>query len=105
MATYIELMEQAEKLLAQAEQLREKELKEVIADIRRKVETYGLSAQDLGFTASEPSKKKRAAKPVPRVKYRGPNGQTWSGGRGRRPQWVADALAKGKKLEDFAVSR
>jgi DNA-binding protein H-NS len=31
------------------------------------------------------------------------NGETWSGGRGRKSRWVTEALAKGKKIEDFAV--
>jgi DNA-binding protein H-NS len=37
------------------------------------------------------------------VKYRGPNGETWGGGRGRKPRWVQEALKAGKKIEDFAV--
>jgi DNA-binding protein H-NS len=38
------------------------------------------------------------------VKYRHPEnpGLTW-GGRGKRPQWVTDALAEGKSLEDLAT--
>jgi len=39
-----------------------------------------------------------------KVMYRGPNGETWSGGRGHEPQWVVEALREGKSLEDFAVS-
>jgi DNA-binding protein H-NS len=49
--------------------------------------------------------KGRARKPgssnVP-VKYRGPNGEEWSG-RGRSPRWVQVAEAEGKSLEDFRV--
>ena len=37
------------------------------------------------------------------IKYRGPNGETWSGGRGRKPQWVTQALQQGRDLEEFAV--
>jgi DNA-binding protein H-NS len=37
-----------------------------------------------------------------RIKYRGPAGQAWSGV-GRKPIWVAEALAAGRSLEDFAV--
>ena len=32
----------------------------------------------------------------------GISGNTW-GGRGPRPQWLRDALANGKSLQDFAV--
>ena len=104
MATYLELKEQAEKLLQEAEELRLKEIDEVIADIKEKIRTYGLSAQDLGLAGGGPRRRKpageRAASPA---KYRGPNGETWSGGRGRKPQWVVDALQKGKDLEDFRI--
>ena len=35
------------------------------------------------------------------VLYKNPKGeQTWTG-RGRKPQWVVDALAKGKSLKDL----
>jgi len=37
------------------------------------------------------------------VKYRNPEtGETWCG-RGRRPNWVREELAKGRKLEEFAT--
>ena len=102
MATYIELMERAQKLMAEAEQVRQKEISEVIADIRQKMETYGITLQDLG---GAPGGRKRGAgaKTSKTVKYRGPNGETWSGGRGRKPRWVQEALKSGRKIEDFAV--
>lgn len=107
MATYIELMEKAQKLMAEAEQVRRKEVSEVIADIRRKMEAYGLTLQDIG---GAPTRGRRAAgAKTPKggkgktVKYRGPNGETWGGGRGRKPRWIQEALKAGKKIEDFAV--
>lgn len=36
------------------------------------------------------------------VKFRGPNGEEWSG-RGRLPKWLQVAEADGKKREDFKV--
>ena len=103
MATYLELKEQAEKLLAEAERLREQEIADAIADIKKKIELYGLTAADLGLSRppSGPNYRPKAAKSV--VKYRGPNGETWSGGRGRKPQWVTQALQEGRSLEEFAV--
>ena len=102
MATYLELKEQAEKLLAEAERMREQEIADAIADIKRKIDLYGLTAADLGFAKGGlgNSRPKSAKSPV---KYRGPNGETWSGGRGRKPQWVAQALKEGRNLEEFAV--
>ena len=105
MATYMELRAKGEKLLAEAEELRVKELNDVIQDIKEKVKAYGLNAQDLGLTGSSATRRKRSTGAASKaaVKYRGPNGETWSGGRGRKPRWVTEALAAGKKLEQFAV--
>lgn len=106
MATYLELKEQGEKLLAQAEEMREKEIADVIADIREKVRLYGLTAEDLGFARGGPGRggaRGKPAAPAAAIKYRGPNGETWSGGRGRKPQWVTQALSEGRNLEEFAV--
>ena len=103
MATYLELKQQAEKLLAQAEQMREKEIADTISDIKEKIRLYGLTAQDLGLAPSGPGRAGKSKKVQPAIKYRGPNGETWSGGRGRKPGWVTKALQDGKSLEDFAV--
>ena len=102
MATYLELKEQAEKLLAEAERMREQEIADAIADIKRKIDLYGLTAADLGFARGGPGNSRPNPAKSP-VKYRGPNGETWSGGRGRKPQWVAQALKEGRNLEEFAV--
>lgn len=105
MATYLELKEQAEKLLAEAERMREQEIADAIADIKRKIELYGLTAADLGFAKSGPvgNSRNKPAKSIAAVKYRGPNGETWGGGRGRKPQWVTQALKEGRSLDEFAV--
>ncbi|WP_199258266.1 H-NS histone family protein [Paracoccus binzhouensis] len=57
---------------------------------------YGFSLAELVVAA--------AARPAPAAKYRHPENPalTWSG-RGRKPGWIADALAAGKPLEDFAI--
>ena len=101
MATYLELKQKAEKMLAEAEQMRQKELDDVIAEIRERMKSYGLSGQDLGFASS--GRRKTSPKAAGLIKYRGPNGETWGGGRGRKPQWVTAVLKSGKKIEDFAA--
>jgi DNA-binding protein H-NS len=98
MATYLELKQKAEKLMAEAEQIRQQEIDDVIVEIRAKMKAYGLTAKDIGGAG-----RKRNSGGGKTVKYRGPNGETWGGGRGRKPRWVTEALAKGKKIEDFAV--
>ncbi len=37
-------------------------------------------------------------------KYRSAKGETWAG-RGARPKWMVEALKKGKKLDDFLITR
>ena len=104
MATYLELKQQAEKLLAEAERMREQEIADTIADIKEKIHVYGLTAEDLGLARSSgPGRAGRGKSAPAPVKYRGPNGETWSGGRGRKPQWVTEVLRQGKSIEDFAV--
>jgi DNA-binding protein H-NS len=47
--------------------------------------------------------KKKVRKAARKVKFRDVSGNTW-GGMGKRPQWLRDALASGKRLEDFLVT-
>lgn len=82
MPTYQELKAQAEALLQQAEELRKQELRGVIAEIKAKMADYGITVEELAGTAGRGRGRGRG-KGVP--KYRGPNGETWSGGPGRKP--------------------
>lgn len=96
MASYLELKAQAELLLKQAEEVRRQEVAEVIRDIKEKMAQYGLTTEDLDSAG------KKAAVKSAVVKYRGPNGEEWSG-RGRTPVWMKEAEEQGKTREDFAV--
>jgi DNA-binding protein H-NS len=91
-------MEQAHRLMEQAEGLRRQEVQQAIDQAKEIIKSYGLTAEDLGLG------KKAKAKKTGRVKYRGPNGETWSGGPGRRPQWIQEAVKAGKSIEEFAVA-
>jgi len=54
----------------------------------------------LGFTVDELAVKKNG-----KAKYKNPEtGEVWSGGRGRKPKWLADALEQGRQLDEFAVA-
>lgn len=103
MATYAELKAQAEALLAQAEQMRKQERAGVIAELRAKMAEYGITAEELGGSAARGGKAKVSrAKAEP--KYRGPNGELWSGGPGRKPEWVRKVLAAGGNIENFRIA-
>lgn len=116
--TYLQVLKQIEGLKAQAEKLRRAEVDGVVSRIREAIEHYGLTAADLGLSGGgstapkaagkkpgrKPGRPKKAAGKPSKVapKFRDENGNTWAG-RGKRPIWLRDALASGKKLEDFAI--
>ncbi len=102
MATYAELKAQAEALLAQAEQLRKQERAGVIAEIRAKMAEYGITAEELAVGGMRGRAKRSRSKAEP--KYRGPNGELWSGGPGRKPEWVRQILAAGGNIENFRIA-
>lgn len=103
MATYSELMAQAQKLMAEAEQARKNELTSVVADIKAKMKQYGLTVADLGGATTGGAKKVGKSKSTAPAKYRGPNGELWAGGPGRKPEWVRAVLAEGKSVEDYRI--
>lgn len=100
MSTYAEIQSQIAELQKKAEQLRSQERNDAIAGVKATIKAYGISAAELGFSSAGRKVGKSAAKVV---KFRDANGNTWSGGRGRKPQWVLDALAAGKDMSQFAV--
>lgn len=102
MPTYIELKAQAEALLAQAEQVRKQELAAVISDIKAKMKAYDLTVADLGGASSGVKRVGKSKSDAP-AKYRGPNGELWAGGLGRKPAWVSALLAEGKNLDDYLI--
>ncbi len=115
--TYAQVVKQIETLKQEAEKLRRKEVDGVIGRIRGAITAYNLTAEDLGFggkakkaagKAAAPAKrgkgKASAAKSPTEVKFQNDSGGTW-GGRGKRPQWLRDAINSGKQLSDFAVKK
>jgi DNA-binding protein H-NS len=104
LSTYIELKAQAEAMMAHAEQVRKQELALVIQDIKAKMKEYGLTLADLGGASSDSPRKAGAkSKSVAPAKYRGPNGELWAGGLGRKPEWVRAVLASGKKIDEYLI--
>ena len=99
------------ELIVAAEQKRKDKLEDakraLIAEIEQKAAAIGLSVSELYADAGEPMStpkrkpRKDAGQPLA-IQYRGPNGEEWSG-RGRRPTWLAEAIANGKSLDDFRV--
>jgi DNA-binding protein H-NS len=122
MATYVELKEQADDLMRQAEAARKAEIGAAIAEIKAKMVIYGITLEDLGGNvkaargrtpklakaakpakpAKDKAKPAKTRKPVA-VKYRNPEtGETWTG-RGQPSKWLKALEAAGRKREEFAV--
>jgi DNA-binding protein H-NS len=72
---------------------------EARAEAEAVAKRFGFSLAELLDTAPPTTKKA-----PPEAKYRHPENPavTWSG-RGRKPGWIAEGLAAGKALEDFAI--
>lgn len=108
MTTLSKLQKQIEVLQAQAARLRKAEASTVIASLRKKIEEYSLTPEDLfGQVSSKPRKATtKAASPVKRSKrvgagvpkFRDPKtGKTWTGF-GKPPAWLAGKRDRTKFL-------
>jgi DNA-binding protein H-NS len=95
--------EQIAQLRRQAEELRNSERASVVEELRKKIAEYGLTATDLKLSGRAGKRSAAVAAPKSAAKYRSPNGETWSGGRGRKPRWITEALSAGKSLSDFEI--
>lgn len=101
MPSYQEILSQIEDLKRKAEDARKQEMAGAIAEIKRLMAQFGVSADDLGFSSRGGKAKTRS---VGAAKYRDPaSGKTWSG-RGRRPRWVVELEVQGKSLDAFKVA-
>lgn len=131
--TVEQLNQQIARLQQQVEEVKAREVADVVKRIKEAIAYYSLTAEDLfgagkrerpaakkgkpaskrkanntkapGNKTPRKSVKKAAAKrKTATAKYADGNGNTWSG-RGRPPHWLIKAIASGKTKEDFAVAR
>jgi DNA-binding protein H-NS len=102
---------QLNEVIQEAKRLKDAKLESARADFMSRVkaesEQLGL---DLGALFQPPAPK-RGRKPGSgqgkgnvAAKYRGPNGEEWSG-RGRAPKWMQVALAEGKDRGEFLIDK
>lgn len=115
MNNLVNIQSQIEKLQKQASEIKAKEFHKTVQDIREKMQAFGITVKDLQpgkgskkATVRLPGKKRAAAGvkkaaglPVA-AKYRGPEGQSWSG-RGLTPRWMAALIAQGRTKEEFTI--
>jgi DNA-binding protein H-NS len=87
----------------------QKRIEEAIAakraeDAQATKEQLRAMAERAGFDIKELFGKRGSSKGTGVAKYRNPkdSSQTWTG-RGRKPNWLLEAVKKGAKIESFAI--
>lgn len=121
MSKLIDINLQIEKLQKQADEIRSKEYSKTVQEIVSKMTVYGITLQDIkkaleGNDARKGTKVKKAtgdtrgtarsklAGSKVEPKYRGPNGETWTG-RGVMPRWMTDLVNTGRTKEEFEITK
>ncbi|KAB2937855.1 MAG: H-NS histone family protein [Hyphomicrobium sp.] len=94
--SYAELLKLEERLAVAIAEKRAAEASATKDQLRAMAEKAGFRVEELFG--------KRGGRRPREAKYRNPNNpsQTWSG-RGRKPNWLVDAVKKGAKVDSFAV--
>jgi DNA-binding protein H-NS len=92
------------ELLKLQERLQEAIAERRVTDATTTKEQLRAMAEKAGFNLNELFGKRGTRKGSGEVKYRNPKdaSQTWTG-RGRKPNWLVDALKKGAKIDSFAI--
>ena len=122
MSNLIDIQSQIEKLQKQANEIKSKDFNVTIHEILSKMEAFGITLKDLqssktgkgkaGRTpkgklsltkiAKNPKAPRKSSNPVA-PKYRGPQGETWTG-RGLTPKWLTNLINQGQAKETFLIS-
>ena len=111
----VKLRQQITEMEKQAAQLQKQNRPVVIAQLREQMAAYGITAEELSRPAPKARSKAQSAKPAGSArskkpvisspaKYRGPEGQTWTG-KGTAPKWLNDLVAAGKTRDDFLINK
>lgn len=121
MSDLIDIQSQIEKLQKQANEIKAKEFHATVQEIQAKMQAFGITVKDLqtskpGRVGRGKSKGEPKAPKAPKVgkvakkstnpvaaKYRGPNGESWTG-RGLTPKWLSALIAQGQSKESFAIA-
>ncbi|HMX23356.1 MAG TPA: H-NS histone family protein [Accumulibacter sp.] len=102
MSSIQELIAQREALDKQIEEARRTAAAAAIAQVRQLVAEHDLSAADCGFKPTVFSPPPIPVRKAVAIKYRGPNGESWSG-RGKAPNWLISLEANGQHRNTFLV--
>jgi DNA-binding protein H-NS len=122
MNNLIDIQSQIANLQKQADEIKVKNFQSTVQEILTKMQAFGITVKDLQAVKSRKADKvgrgkakvnvgkepkvvkttKKSTTPVA-AKFRGPNGETWSG-RGLTPRWLATLIAQGQTKDAFAIN-
>ncbi|MBL8399284.1 MAG: H-NS histone family protein [Candidatus Accumulibacter sp.] len=102
MSSIQELIAQREALDKQIEEARRTAAAAAIAQVRQLIAEHELTAADCGFKSTAVLPQPAPLRKAVAVKYRGPNGETWSG-RGKAPNWLINLETNGQHRTTFLV--
>lgn len=101
-----DLQKQIADLQARADAVIQRNREAILVEVKDKIETYGLTAEECGFQSVVTVVKatKKASKTTLPPKYKNEaTGDTWHGGRGAKPKWVKEVEAKGESIESYLI--
>lgn len=103
MNNLIDIQNQIAALQKQADEIKAQEFDKTVADILEKMAAFGITLKDLEAVKGRARKTTAPATKQAAAKFRGPNGETWSG-RGLMPRWLSALVAQGRTKEEFAIT-
>jgi DNA-binding protein H-NS len=122
MNNLIDIQTQIAILQKQADEIKTKDFQGTVQEILTKMQAFGITVKDLqtvklgktgklgrGKAKAAGDKAPKLVKPAKKsttpvaAKYRGPNGETWSG-RGLTPRWMSTLIAQGQSKESFTIN-
>jgi DNA-binding protein H-NS len=127
MNNLVDIQSQIDKLQKQAGEIRVREFDKTVQDILAKMSAFGITVKDLQSKKGAKSSGRRGAAKLAKTtgravgkvgnkrapsksagqkvapKYRGPNGETWTG-RGLMPRWLSALVATGKTAQQYAIN-
>lgn len=110
--------QQIADLMAKKKAMVDSTRKEELKKVKAAIALYGYSLSELGLAerkkrgeaTAKPKKtrtkiktKVKKAKAAPKYSNPANSSDTWAGGRGAKPKWVKEHLAKGGQLDDLLI--
>ena len=105
MSSLIDIQKQIAALQAQETEIKTREFNEKVVMIKETMASYGITLEDIqGKSLKAPkATSAKSANPAP-AKYRGPNGESWSG-RGLAPKWLTALIADGHSKDEYLINK